>query len=48
MIKEVLDVMVALVKEGMTMIVVMHEMRFARQVASASYSSTRATGLRGD
>ncbi|HXF86872.1 MAG TPA: amino acid ABC transporter ATP-binding protein [Xanthobacteraceae bacterium] len=33
MIKEVLDVMVALAKEGMTMIVVTHEMGFARQVA---------------
>ena len=34
MIKEVLDVMVALAKEGMTMIVVTHEMGFARQVAN--------------
>jgi glutamate/aspartate transport system ATP-binding protein len=34
MIKEVLDVMVALAKDGMTMIVVTHEMGFARQVAS--------------
>ncbi|HZS65257.1 MAG TPA: amino acid ABC transporter ATP-binding protein [Xanthobacteraceae bacterium] len=33
MIKEVLDVMVALAKEGMTMMVVTHEMGFARQVA---------------
>ncbi len=33
MIKEVLDVMVELAKEGMTMIVVTHEMGFARQVA---------------
>jgi glutamate/aspartate transport system ATP-binding protein len=33
MIKEVLDVMVALANEGMTMIVVTHEMGFARQVA---------------
>jgi glutamate/aspartate transport system ATP-binding protein len=33
MIKEVLDVMVALVRDGMTMIVVTHEMGFARQVA---------------
>ena len=33
MIKEVLDVMVALAKDGMTMIVVTHEMGFARQVA---------------
>ena len=33
MIKEVLDVMVDLAKEGMTMMVVTHEMGFARQVA---------------
>jgi glutamate/aspartate transport system ATP-binding protein len=33
MIKEVLDVMVALARDGMTMIVVTHEMGFARQVA---------------
>ena len=33
MIKEVLDVMVDLAGEGMTMIVVTHEMGFARQVA---------------
>jgi glutamate/aspartate transport system ATP-binding protein len=33
MIQEVLDVMVALAKEGMTMIVVTHEMGFARKVA---------------
>jgi ABC-type polar amino acid transport system ATPase subunit len=32
MIKEVLDVMVELAEEGMTMIVVTHEMGFARQV----------------
>jgi len=30
MIKEVLDVMAALAKEGMTMVVVSHEMGFAR------------------
>jgi len=34
MIKEVLDVMLALVKEGMTMVVVSHEMGFARAAAS--------------
>ncbi len=34
MIKEVLDVMVELAKDGMTMIVVTHEMGFARQVAN--------------
>jgi len=33
MIKEVLDVMVGLAEEGMTMICVTHEMGFARQVA---------------
>jgi len=33
MINEVLDVMVALAKDGMTMMVVTHEMGFARQVA---------------
>jgi len=34
MIKEVLDVMVRLAQEGMTMIIVSHEMGFARQVAN--------------
>src|SRR5205814_606369 len=34
MIKEVLDVMVDLAEDGMTMVVVTHEMGFARQVAS--------------
>ncbi|MBD8079232.1 amino acid ABC transporter ATP-binding protein [Cellulosimicrobium arenosum] len=34
MINEVLDVMVALAKEGMTMIVVTHEMGFARKAAN--------------
>jgi len=33
MINEVLDVMVALAKEGMTMMCVTHEMGFARKVA---------------
>ena len=33
MIREVLDTMVDLAKEGMTMIVVTHEMGFAREVA---------------
>ena len=33
MIKEVLDVMMELAKEGMTMVVVSHEMGFAREVA---------------
>ena len=34
MINEVLDVMVALARDGMTMVVVTHEMGFARKVAS--------------
>lgn len=34
MVKEVLDVMVELAKDGMTMVVVTHEMGFARQVAN--------------
>ncbi|BDA84933.1 arginine ABC transporter ATP-binding protein [Aureimonas sp. SA4125] len=34
MIKEVLDVMVGLAEEGMTMVCVTHEMGFARQVAN--------------
>src|SRR2546421_2855838 len=34
MIKEVLDVMVSLAKEGMTMLVVTHEMGFARNAAN--------------
>ncbi|MCB0893255.1 MAG: amino acid ABC transporter ATP-binding protein, partial [Propionibacteriaceae bacterium] len=33
MVNEVLDVMVQLAKEGMTMIVVTHEMGFARKAA---------------
>ena len=33
MVKEVLDVMVELAKEGMTMLCVTHEMGFAKQVA---------------
>ena len=35
MISEVLDVMVAVAEEGMTMMVVTHEMGFARKVAQA-------------
>ena len=34
MINEVLDVMVELAKQGMTMVVVTHEMNFARRVAN--------------
>jgi general L-amino acid transport system ATP-binding protein len=37
MIKEVLDAMVDLAKSGMTMIVVTHEMGFAREVADRMY-----------
>jgi general L-amino acid transport system ATP-binding protein len=33
MIKEVLDVMIELAREGMTMLVVTHEMGFAKSVA---------------
>lgn len=36
MIKEVLDVMLDLANEGMTMVVVSHEMGFARSAASRS------------
>ena len=34
MIKEVLETMIALAEDGMTMIVVTHEMGFARKVAN--------------
>ncbi len=34
MVKEVLDTMVDLAREGMTMLVVTHEMGFAREVAN--------------
>jgi general L-amino acid transport system ATP-binding protein len=34
MVKEVLDTMVGLAEEGMTMLCVTHEMGFARQVAN--------------
>ncbi len=37
MIKEVLDVMIGLAKDGMTMLVVTHEMGFARAVANRMY-----------
>jgi general L-amino acid transport system ATP-binding protein len=37
MIKEVLDVMIELAKSGMTMLVVTHEMSFARAVAKRMY-----------
>jgi len=42
MIKEVLDVMVDLAEDGMTMLIVTHEMSFARQVATAWCSWTPA------
>ncbi len=42
MIKEVLDTMIQLAEEGMTMLCVTHEMGFARQVANRSSSWTRA------
>jgi ABC-type polar amino acid transport system ATPase subunit len=35
LVREVLDVMESLAREGMTMVVVSHEMRFARHVASS-------------
>ena len=37
MIKEILDVMVGLAKSGMTMLVVTHEMGFAKAVADRMY-----------
>ena len=42
LVKEVLDVMRELAEEGMTMVVVTHEMGFARDVATGSCSWTRA------
>src|SRR5215468_8739462 len=45
MINEVLDVMVALAKEGMTMMVVTHEMGFARRVANRVVFMDRGTIL---
>ena len=45
MINEVLDVMVGLAKEGMTMIVVTHEMGFAREVADQVLFIDRGTVL---
>ena len=43
MIKEVLDVMKELAKSGMTMIVVTHEMGFAKEVADRAVSYTHLT-----
>ena len=42
-IKEVLDVMQELARSGMTMIVVAHEMGFAREVATGSSFSILAS-----
>ena len=41
MINEVLEVMTTLARDGMTMIVVTHEMGFTRRAATASCSWTR-------
>jgi ABC-type polar amino acid transport system ATPase subunit len=43
MIKEVLDVMVELAREGMTMVCVTHEMGFARSVAGQVIFMDRGT-----
>src|SRR5699024_1170345 len=42
MISEVLDVMITLAREGMTMLVVTHEMGFAREVAQRDVFIDRA------
>ena len=47
MINEVLDVMVGLARDGMTMVVVTHEMGFARKVAAPGGVHGRGTGDRG-
>ncbi len=39
MVKEVLDTMIGLARDGMTMICVTHEMGFARQVADRVMST---------
>ena len=46
MISEVLDVMVDLARDGMTMMVVTHEMGFARRSPVASFSWTRERSLK--
>ena len=46
LVGEVLVVMRDLAKSGMTMIVVTHEMQFAREVATDCYSWTRARSSR--
>ena len=45
MVGEVLKIMQDLAKEGLTMIVVTHEMEFARDVSSGSSSWTRVSSL---
>ena len=47
MIKEVLDVMVELAEEGMTMLCVTHEMGFARTVANRVIFMDRRPDCRG-
>ena len=46
MVKEVLDTMVELADEGMTMLCVTHEMGFARRSPTASSSWTAARSSR--
>ena len=46
MIKEVLDVMRELAEEGMTMIIVTHEMGFAKNVADRVFFMDRGTYFR--
>ena len=41
MIKEVLDTMIELAEDGMTMMVVTHEMGFAREIADHIYFTDR-------
>lgn len=45
MIKEVLDVMRELAREGMTMLIVTHEMGFAKNVANRIFFMDRGTIL---
>ena len=48
MVKEVLDVMVALAEDGMTMLCVTHEMGFARQVADRVIFMDRGADRRAE
>lgn len=43
LVGEVLNVMKALAHEGMTMVIVTHEMNFAREVADRVFLSTRGS-----